>query len=56
MASYDSLAKNMHRAVVVEMHLLRPERPILYLDDETAGATRYFMSRDVSTTIKKNKL
>lgn len=47
MASYDSLAKNMHRAAVVEMHLLRPERPILYLDDETAGATRYFMSREV---------
>ena len=47
MQTYEYLTKNIHRSCVVEMYLTLPDRPIVYLDDHNAGATRYFLSRNV---------
>lgn len=45
---FNSTIKQTHRAAVLELHRNCPlRRPILYLDDECAGATRFFRDHGV---------
>jgi len=47
--SYGTPLKNTHRAVVLELANADPDHSILYLDDDTAGATIFFREHGVST-------
>ena len=48
---YDSVSKRMHRVQVMELHHLdTSKKPVLYLDDETHGATRFFQERGIPTS------
>lgn len=48
--TYEFLSKNIQRASVLEMYRSdATRRPIVYLDDEHAGATRYFRTHGVPT-------
>lgn len=46
--SYEFLTKNFQRAAVLQMYLSQDERKaIIYLDDQQAGATSFFLSNGV---------
>lgn len=48
MGAYSTPIKNAHRATVIELaNADAPRATILYLDDEEAGATQYFLERGV---------
>ena len=46
--SYEFLTKNIQRSAVLQMYLSHDVRkPIVYLDDENAGATTFFLKSGV---------
>lgn len=50
MSAYDTPCKNMQRACVLELYYAcTPRKPIVYLDDECAGATLFFIERGLPT-------
>ena len=51
---YDTPAKKMHRASVLALHRETSGRPLLYVEDEHAGATRFFLHEGVYDLIPVN--